>query len=174
MAARAEAIALYRSLVRSSKQFATYNFREYFLRRTRYPPPTPPRRCRRRGPRAACEPRGCRARARLRPGARVGSAPRRGSAHNAGCLVRADPTGALQRAWCAGGGARAALTRVHRGREDFRQFKGETDPAKIQELLAYGRKELTVIQRQAQISQLYGSPSRSVLEERKTRAASRS
>ena len=74
----------------------------------------------------------------------------------------------------ARGGARAGLTRVRRGREDFRQFKGETDPAKIQELLAYGRKELTVIQRQAQISQLYGSPSRSVLEERKARAASRS
>jgi hypothetical protein len=51
MSARTEAIALYRSLVRSSKQFATYNFREYFLRRTRYahrlpaaaacPPPPP-------------------------------------------------------------------------------------------------------------------------------------
>lgn len=63
---------------------------------------------------------------------------------------------------------------LRRTREDFRQFRGETDPAKIQELLAYGRKELTVIQRQAQISQLYGSPSRSVLEERKARAASRS
>jgi hypothetical protein len=36
MATRAEALALYRSLVRSSKQFSTYNFREYFLRRTRY------------------------------------------------------------------------------------------------------------------------------------------
>jgi hypothetical protein len=35
MASRVEAIALYRSLVRSSKQFANYNFREYFLRRTR-------------------------------------------------------------------------------------------------------------------------------------------
>jgi hypothetical protein len=35
MAAKAEAISLYRSLVRSSKQFASYNFREYFLRRTR-------------------------------------------------------------------------------------------------------------------------------------------
>jgi hypothetical protein len=36
MSTRAEALALYRSLVRSSKKFSTYNFREYFLRRTRY------------------------------------------------------------------------------------------------------------------------------------------
>jgi len=90
MAAKAEAISLYRSLVRSSKQFASYNFREYFLRRTR---------------------------------------------------------------------------------EDFRQYRGETDPTKIQELLAYGQTELQVIQRQAQISRLYAAPERSVLEERKARAA---
>ena len=35
MGSRVEALALYKSLVRSSKEFATYNFREYFLRRTR-------------------------------------------------------------------------------------------------------------------------------------------
>ena len=35
MSTRHEALALYRSLVRASKQFGTYNFREYFLRRTR-------------------------------------------------------------------------------------------------------------------------------------------
>ena len=74
--------------------------------------------------------------------------------------------------------ARAALSVVRRGREDFRQHKSITDPAKIQDLLEYGRKELTVIQRQAQISQLYGpqlhgAPSRSVLENRKARADSR-
>lgn len=90
MASRAEAISLYRSLVRSSKQFSTYNFREYFLRRTR---------------------------------------------------------------------------------EDFRQHKTETNPAKIKELLETGRQELQVIHRQATISSLYASPERSVLEERKARAA---
>ena len=58
-----------------------------------------------------------------------------------------------------------------RRREDFRQYRGETDPTKIQELLAYGQTELQVIQRQAQISRLYAAPERSVLEERKARAA---
>lgn len=66
----------------------------------------------------------------------------------------------------------AALSVVRRGREDFRQHKSITDPAKIQDMLEYGRKELTVIQRQAAISNLY-SPSRSVLENRKARADSR-
>mmetsp|Transcript_63652 Transcript_63652/g.93236 ORF Transcript_63652/g.93236 Transcript_63652/m.93236 type:complete len:93 (-) Transcript_63652:76-354(-) len=92
MASGGEAAALYRALVRSSKKFGTYNFREYFLRRTR---------------------------------------------------------------------------------EDFRQYRTETDPAKIKELLEYGRRELQVIQRQATISSLFGSPTRSVLEERKARVASK-
>jgi len=140
------------------------------------PLPPPPR-----GPRASVRaPLVQSTRVRPRRAARVCSAPRRGAGalHCTGRLVAAHRCSAA-RPVRAGGGARPALTcdrrcDRRRGREDFRQFKGETDPAKIQELLAYGRKELTVIQRQAQISQLYGSPSRSVLEERKARAASRS
>lgn len=56
-------------------------------------------------------------------------------------------------------------------REDFRRYKSVTDPTKVSELLDYGRRELEVIQRQAQLSALYASPTRSVLEERKSRAA---
>jgi len=60
---------------------------------------------------------------------------------------------------------------MHYFREDFHQYKNETDPAKIKVLLEYGLKELEVIQRQSQISMLFGSPTRSVLEERKARVA---
>ena len=88
------------------------------------------------------------------------------------------PAVGLVPAWATGPDVCAALSVVRRGREDFQQHKSITDPAKIQDLLEYGRKELTVIQRQAQISQLYGpqlhgAPSRSVLENRKARADSR-
>jgi hypothetical protein len=90
------------------------------------------------------------------------------------------PAGGLVPAWATGQDVCAALSVVRRApcREDFRQHKSITDPVKIQDLLEYGRKELTVIQRQAQISQLYGpqlhgAPSRSVLENRKARADSR-
>ena len=47
----------------------------------------------------------------------------------------------------------------------------KANTTKIQELLEYGQTELQVIQRQAQISRLYAAPERSVLEERKARAA---
>ncbi|KAJ1485445.1 hypothetical protein T484DRAFT_1793255 [Baffinella frigidus] len=35
MSARAEAVQLYRAMLQSSRRFSNYNFREYFLRRTR-------------------------------------------------------------------------------------------------------------------------------------------
>jgi hypothetical protein len=233
MSARTEAIALYRSLVRSSKQFATYNFREYFLRRTRYARPSRRRRLCWASSRPVAPPQRGGVRAGVRGGARAyGRAPY--SLHSRADSVRAllaNPLGGcppglrqlltvtarprgpapgvssffypsfpltpslthlsypLPRTHHAHAPRRpaaprpsppqgtgpdvcAALSVVRRGREDFRQHKSITDPAKIQDMLEYGRKELTVIQRQAAISNLY-SPSRSVLENRKARADSR-
>mmetsp|Transcript_46878 Transcript_46878/g.73379 ORF Transcript_46878/g.73379 Transcript_46878/m.73379 type:complete len:91 (-) Transcript_46878:310-582(-) len=83
-AAKAEAVQLYRNLIRYSKKFQHYNFREYFLRRTR---------------------------------------------------------------------------------EEFAANKGESDPAKVSELLERGKRELEVIRRQAMMSELFAPNKKFVVEQ---------
>mmetsp|Transcript_16309 Transcript_16309/g.32623 ORF Transcript_16309/g.32623 Transcript_16309/m.32623 type:complete len:89 (-) Transcript_16309:174-440(-) len=86
--ASTEAVQLYRSLLRSSKLFSQYNFREYFLRRTR---------------------------------------------------------------------------------EEFRAHRGESDAAKIAELIGRGKEELQVIHRQATLSTLFRENQKHVVELRGTK-----
>ena len=56
---------------------------------------------------------------------------------------------------------------LRRTREDFRLNRGVTDPSKIADLIASGRKELDIVKRQATLSALFSPETQYVVERRK-------